>query len=244
MSGRGSGGNVIAALCSLFIPGLGQLIQGRLFAALGTLALIGVLVLFSMSGMIWLLFFGWVINVFSALDAALYKPEPSLYAKLNKKECPFCGEKILKKAVKCKHCGSDLYSSYSSGDNVSVETAIPGQAGSIRETQNNNQPINSINPLTGYTRPSQIGIFFGWFVFVFLLLIVLMASDCIPASILLILASLLACPPMVDVLRTEIGDWATIEWRVIAICVFITLAIVIGGFYPDYCASWLMSVEK
>jgi hypothetical protein len=31
MSGQGSGGNVLAALCSLFIPGLGQLLQGRLF---------------------------------------------------------------------------------------------------------------------------------------------------------------------------------------------------------------------
>lgn len=34
MSGQGSGGNVLAALCSLFIPGLGQLLQGRLLAAI------------------------------------------------------------------------------------------------------------------------------------------------------------------------------------------------------------------
>jgi TM2 domain-containing membrane protein YozV len=34
MSGQGSGGNVIAALCSVFIPGLGQLIQGRIMRAL------------------------------------------------------------------------------------------------------------------------------------------------------------------------------------------------------------------
>ena len=33
-SGQGSTGNVIAALCSLFIPGLGQLIQGRLLSAI------------------------------------------------------------------------------------------------------------------------------------------------------------------------------------------------------------------
>jgi TM2 domain-containing membrane protein YozV len=32
--GQGSTGNVIAALCSLFVPGLGQLIQGRLLSAL------------------------------------------------------------------------------------------------------------------------------------------------------------------------------------------------------------------
>ena len=30
MAGQGSGGNVLAALCSLLIPGLGQLLQGRL----------------------------------------------------------------------------------------------------------------------------------------------------------------------------------------------------------------------
>ena len=30
---QGSTGNVIAALCSLFIPGLGQLIQGRFLSA-------------------------------------------------------------------------------------------------------------------------------------------------------------------------------------------------------------------
>lgn len=33
MTGRGSKGNVIAALCSFFIPGLGQLLQGRVLAA-------------------------------------------------------------------------------------------------------------------------------------------------------------------------------------------------------------------
>ncbi|WP_432452764.1 MULTISPECIES: hypothetical protein [unclassified Agarivorans] len=34
MSTQGSAGNVIAAICSFFIPGLGQLVQGRLLAAL------------------------------------------------------------------------------------------------------------------------------------------------------------------------------------------------------------------
>ena len=32
--GQGSTGNVIAALCSFFIPGLGQLIQGRVLWAI------------------------------------------------------------------------------------------------------------------------------------------------------------------------------------------------------------------
>lgn len=34
MSSQGSGGNVIAAICSFFFPGLGQLVQGRILAAL------------------------------------------------------------------------------------------------------------------------------------------------------------------------------------------------------------------
>ena len=33
-TGQGSAGNVIAALASFFIPGLGQLIQGRLLIAI------------------------------------------------------------------------------------------------------------------------------------------------------------------------------------------------------------------
>ena len=34
MSGQGSGGNVIAAICNFFIPGLGQFVQGRILAAI------------------------------------------------------------------------------------------------------------------------------------------------------------------------------------------------------------------
>lgn len=34
MSGQGSGGNVIAAICNVFFPGLGQLVQGRILPAL------------------------------------------------------------------------------------------------------------------------------------------------------------------------------------------------------------------
>ena len=33
MSGAGSGGNVLAALASFFVPGLGQLLQGRVVLA-------------------------------------------------------------------------------------------------------------------------------------------------------------------------------------------------------------------
>jgi TM2 domain-containing membrane protein YozV len=48
MSGQGSAGNVIAALASFFIPGLGQLLQGRLFKAAIQFVLAGVLWIFLM----------------------------------------------------------------------------------------------------------------------------------------------------------------------------------------------------
>lgn len=73
-SGQGSTGNVIAALCSLFIPGLGQLIQGRLLSAIGwfLMACVG----FAITWLITLsmLPFGWfLVSIFSCLGAALYR---------------------------------------------------------------------------------------------------------------------------------------------------------------------------
>jgi len=64
MPGQGSAGNVIAALCSLFIPGLGQLLQGRLLIAI---------VQFVLAGLLWFIFLGWIIHLWSILDAAWYK---------------------------------------------------------------------------------------------------------------------------------------------------------------------------
>ena len=63
--GRGSAGNVIAALCSFFIPGLGQLLQGRWILA-------GFM--FVMSVLLWVILLGWVIHLWSIIDAALYDP--------------------------------------------------------------------------------------------------------------------------------------------------------------------------
>jgi len=60
----GSAGNVIAALCSFFIPGLGQLTQGRILAAL---------LYFFLAGILWFFFLGWLVHLLSALDAALYR---------------------------------------------------------------------------------------------------------------------------------------------------------------------------
>jgi len=68
MSGKGSTGNVIAAIASFFIPGLGQLIQGRLFAALFMFVLAGALHIFTLG------LLGWVGHVIAALHAAVYDP--------------------------------------------------------------------------------------------------------------------------------------------------------------------------
>ena len=65
MDGQGSAGNVIAALASFFVPGLGQLIQGRPVKAL---------VMFVLAAALWLILLGWVIHLWSIIDAALWKP--------------------------------------------------------------------------------------------------------------------------------------------------------------------------
>ncbi len=63
-NGQGSSGNVIAALASFFIPGLGQLVQGRLLAAI---------VHFLITAALWLIALGWVCHIFSAIEAARWK---------------------------------------------------------------------------------------------------------------------------------------------------------------------------
>jgi len=65
MTGQGSSGNVIAALASFFIPGLGQLIQGRPVKGL---------IMFVLAGALWLIWMGWIIHLWSILDAAWFKP--------------------------------------------------------------------------------------------------------------------------------------------------------------------------
>lgn len=68
MAGQGSGGNVLAALCSFFIPGLGQLLQGRLLMAI---------VQFVLATVLWFVLLGWAVHLWSVLDAALFKPKSS-----------------------------------------------------------------------------------------------------------------------------------------------------------------------
>jgi TM2 domain-containing membrane protein YozV len=65
MSGQGSGGNVLAAICSFFIPGLGQLVQGRVLPAL---------LFFVAAAVLWWFLLGWVIHLWSVIDAARWHP--------------------------------------------------------------------------------------------------------------------------------------------------------------------------
>lgn len=65
VAGQGSTGNVIAALASFFIPGLGQLIQGRLIKAI---------IMFVLAAALWIILLGWIIHLWSILDAAMWKP--------------------------------------------------------------------------------------------------------------------------------------------------------------------------
>jgi TM2 domain-containing membrane protein YozV len=64
---QGSTGNVIAALCSFFAPGLGQLLQGRVITAL---------VHFVLAVAIWLVSFGtmgWIMHLWSTISAARWR---------------------------------------------------------------------------------------------------------------------------------------------------------------------------
>jgi TM2 domain-containing membrane protein YozV len=62
--GPGTTGNVLAAICSFFIPGLGQLVQGRPVVAL---------VQFVLAGILWIFFLGWLVHLWSVFDAAIYR---------------------------------------------------------------------------------------------------------------------------------------------------------------------------
>jgi TM2 domain-containing membrane protein YozV len=66
MAGQGSTGNVIAALCSFFVPGLGQLLQGRLLMAM---------IQFGLAAVLWIVLLGWLVHLWSILDAAMFKPK-------------------------------------------------------------------------------------------------------------------------------------------------------------------------
>lgn len=64
MTGQGSTGNVLAAICSFFIPGLGQLVQGRLFKAA---------LMFVLAAALWVVLLGWLVHLWAIIDAALWR---------------------------------------------------------------------------------------------------------------------------------------------------------------------------
>jgi TM2 domain-containing membrane protein YozV len=73
--GQGSTGNVIAALCSFFVPRLGQLLQGRLLSAI--LWFLAACVAFAVTWLLTLslLPFGWfLVSVLACINAAVYRP--------------------------------------------------------------------------------------------------------------------------------------------------------------------------
>lgn len=74
MAGKGSGGNVISALCNIFIPGLGQLIQGRLMMAL--MFFLVCTVSYGLAATVIFIFMwpvGAIFHLWSIIDAAKYK---------------------------------------------------------------------------------------------------------------------------------------------------------------------------
>jgi TM2 domain-containing membrane protein YozV len=73
MSGQGSGGNVIAAICSFFIPGLGQLVQGRIMVAMAFFII--ATVSYALSVTVILIFMwpiGAIAHIWSIISAAKY----------------------------------------------------------------------------------------------------------------------------------------------------------------------------
>ena len=67
-TGPGIAARGIAALCSLCVPGLGQLIQGRIAAAL---------IFFFASLVLYCCCLGWIPHAWAVIDAAVWEPRRS-----------------------------------------------------------------------------------------------------------------------------------------------------------------------
>ena len=72
MAGQGSTGNVIAALCNVFFPGLGYLVQGRFLNALLAFVVISICYFFAI--LILPAIIGGLIHLYIVVDAATFKP--------------------------------------------------------------------------------------------------------------------------------------------------------------------------
>lgn len=73
MSQQGSAGNVISAIASLFFPGLGQLLQSRIMAAL--LFFIITVVGYALWWLIVPAVIGAIFHLWSIIDAARFKAD-------------------------------------------------------------------------------------------------------------------------------------------------------------------------
>ncbi|ASK70840.1 MULTISPECIES: hypothetical protein [Shewanella] len=73
MSQQGSAGNVIAAIASLFFPGLGQLVQGRIMAAL--LFFVVTVVGYALWWLVVPAVIGAIFHLWSIIDAARFKAD-------------------------------------------------------------------------------------------------------------------------------------------------------------------------
>ncbi|MDG1255239.1 MAG: hypothetical protein P8J70_06230 [Glaciecola sp.] len=73
MPQQGSGGNVLAAICNIFIPGLGQLVQGRILRAL--MFFIVASVCYTLAATVIFIFLwpvGAIFHIWSIIDAARF----------------------------------------------------------------------------------------------------------------------------------------------------------------------------
>ena len=75
MSGQGSGGNVIAAICNFFIPGLGHLVQGRILGALFYFIVVGVSYALAATVVLAIVFWplGVMLHIICIISAARYR---------------------------------------------------------------------------------------------------------------------------------------------------------------------------
>ncbi len=74
MSGQGSGGKVLADICNIFIVGLGQLVQGRIFAAIMFFLL--TYICYSLAATVILIFMwipGVIFHIWAIVDAAKFR---------------------------------------------------------------------------------------------------------------------------------------------------------------------------
>lgn len=75
MANQGSAGNVIAAICNVFFPGLGQLVQGRILPAI-----IFAIVCVGGYALWWLVvpaIIAGIFHLWAIIDAAMYKNDGS-----------------------------------------------------------------------------------------------------------------------------------------------------------------------